>query len=68
MGYDVFCFRGHGNGDPGATGNGYKEVYIAQSFVDRINELLRNKGLNVYSNGIYENNYEVCLLKGQQIA
>ena len=67
MGYDVFCFRGHGNNDPGATGNGYKEVDIAQSFVDRINELLKNKGLSVLTNSLNQNNYEVCLLKGQQI-
>lgn len=67
MSYDIFCFRGHGNGDPGATGNGYKEVDIAQSFVSRINELLKNKGLSVLTNSLNQNNYEVCLLKGQQI-
>lgn len=67
MGYDVFCFRGHGNGDTGATGNGYKEVDIAQSFVSRINELLKNKGLSVLTNSLNQNNYQVCLLKGQQI-
>ena len=59
MGYDVFCFRGHGNGDPGATGNGYKEVDIAQSFVTRINELLKNKGLSVLTNSLNQNNYQL---------
>ena len=58
MSYDVFCFRGHGNNDPGATGNGYKEVDIAQSFVGRINELLKNKGLSVLTNSLNQNNYE----------
>lgn len=67
MGYDVFNFRGHGNGDSGAVGSGYKEVDIAQAFTTRINELLKNKGLSVLTNNINQNNYEVCLLIGQQI-
>lgn len=67
MGYDVFCFRGHGNGDCGAIGNGYKEIDIAQSFTSRINELLKNKGLNVLTNSLTQNNYEICLLVGKQI-
>lgn len=67
MNYDVVNLRGHGNGDSGAVGNGYKEVDLAQQFVDRINVLVRNKGVTVLTNTYYQNNFEICVLNGHNI-
>ena len=55
--YDIFLLRGHGNGDPGACANGYTEENLAQVIVDRVVELLKGKGVKVFTNSKYQNNY-----------
>ena len=61
--YDIFLLRGHGNGDPGACANGYTEENLAQVIVDRVVELLKGKGLKVFTNSKTQNNYVTnCLL------
>ena len=61
--YDIFLLRGHGNGDPGACANGYTEENLAQIIVDRVVELLKGKGLKVFTNSKTQNNYVTnCLI------
>lgn len=67
MNYDVVNFRGHGNGDCGAVGNNYREVDIAQMFVDEINSLLTERDISVLTNSMYQNNYEKCLIIGNNV-
>ena len=55
--YDIFLLRGHGNGDPGACANGYTEENLAQDIVDRVVELLKGKGIKVFTNSKTQNNY-----------
>ena len=55
--YDIFLLRGHGNGDPGACANGYSEENLAQIIVDRVVELLKGKGVKVFTNSKTQNNY-----------
>ena len=60
--YDIFIFRGHGNGDCGAVGNGYTEQQVAQLIVDLLVKKLRSKGVNVHTNTSTQNNYQNCCL------
>ena len=61
--YDIFLLRGHGNGDPGACANGHTEENLAQVIVDRVVELLKGKGVKVFTNSKYQNNYVTnCLI------
>ena len=60
--YDIFIFRGHGNGDCGAVGNGYTEEQVAQLIVNLLVKKLRSKGVNVHTNGANQNNYQNCCL------
>lgn len=61
--YDIFLLRGHGNGDPGACANGYTEENLAQAIVDRVVELLKGKGVKVFTNSKNQNNYNNnCLI------
>ena len=62
--YDIFLLRGHGNGDPGACSNGYTEENLAQAIVDRVVELLKGKGVKVFTNSANQNNYESNCLVG----
>lgn len=62
--YDIFLLRGHGNGDPGACANGYTEENLAQVIVDRVVELLKGKGLKVFTNSKTQNNYVTNCLVG----
>jgi N-acetylmuramoyl-L-alanine amidase len=55
--YDIFLLRGDGNGDPGACANGYTEENLAQVIVDRVVELLKGKGVKVFTNTKNQNNY-----------
>lgn len=60
--YDIFIFRGHGNGDCGAVGNGYTEEQVAQLIVNLLVKKLRSKGVNVHTNAGNQNNYQNCCL------
>lgn len=60
--YDIFIFRGHGNGDCGAVGNGYTEEQVAQLIVNLLVKKLRSKGVNVHTNASNQNNYQSCCL------
>ena len=61
--YDIFLLRGHGNGDPGACANGYTEENLAQVIVNRVVELLKGKGVKVFTNSKTQNNYvSNCLI------
>lgn len=60
--YDIFIFRGHGNGDCGAVGNGYTEEQVAQLIVNLLVKKLRSKGVNVHTNSANQNNYQNCCL------
>lgn len=60
--YDIFIFRGHGNGDCGAVGNGYTEEQVAQLIVNLLVKKLRSKGVNVHTNTSTQNNYQNCCL------
>ena len=60
--YDIFIFRGHGNGDCGAVGNGYTEEQVAQLIVNLLVKKLRSKGVNVHTNASNQNNYQNCCL------
>ena len=62
--YDIFLLRGHGNGDPGACVNGYTEENLAQVIVDRVVELLKGKGVKVFTNSKTQNNYVTNCLTG----
>lgn len=62
--YDIFLLRGHGNGDPGACANGYTEENLAQAIVDRTVELLKGKGVKVFTNSKSQNNYNNNCLTG----
>ena len=62
--YDLFILRGHGNGDPGACANGYTEENLSQVIVDRVVELLKGKGLKVFTNSKTQNNYVTNCLTG----
>lgn len=62
--YDIFLLRGHGNGDPGACANGYTEVNLAQAIVDRTVELLKGKGVKVFTNSATQNNFQSNCLVG----
>lgn len=59
---DIFIFRGHGNGDCGAVGNGYTEEQVAQLIVNLLVKKLRSKGVNVHTNASNQNNYQNCCL------
>ena len=60
--YDIFIFRGHGNGDCGAVGNGYTEEQVAQLLVNLLVKKLRSRGVNVHTNASNQNNYQSCCL------
>lgn len=60
--YDIFIFRGHGNGDCGAVGNGYTEEQVAQLLVNLLVKKLRSRGVNVHTNAQNQNNYQNCCL------
>lgn len=60
--YDIFIFRGHGNGDCGAVGNGYTEEQVAQLLVNLLVKKLRSRGVNVHTNTPNQNNYQNCCL------
>ena len=60
--YDIFIFRGHGNGDCGAVGNGYTEEQVAQLLVNLLVKKLRSRGVNVHTNASNQNNYQNCCL------
>lgn len=60
--YDIFIFRGHGNGDCGAVGNGYTEEQVTQILVDLVVKKLRSRGVNVHTNAPNQNNYQNCCL------
>ncbi len=60
--YDIFIFRGHGNGDCGAVGNGYTEEQVAQLLVNLLVKKLRSRGVNVHTNAPNQNNYQSCCL------
>ena len=60
--YDIFIFRGHGNGDCGAVGNGYTEEQVAQLIVNLLVKKLRSRGVNVHTNASNQNNYQSCCL------
>lgn len=60
--YDIFIFRGHGNGDCGAVGNGYTEEQVAQLLVNLLVKKLRGRGVNVHTNTSTQNNYQNCCL------
>ena len=60
--YDIFIFRGHGNGDCGAVGNGYTEEQVAQLLVNLLVKKLRGRGVNVHTNTSTQNNYQSCCL------
>lgn len=60
--YDIFIFRGHGNGDCGAVGNGYTEEQVSQLIVNLLVKKLRSKGVNVHTNASNQNNYQNCYL------
>ena len=60
--YDIFIFRGHGNGDCGAVGNGYTEEQVAQILVNLLVKKLRSRGVNVHTNASNQNNYQSCCL------
>ena len=62
--YDIFLLRGHGNGDCGACANGYTEENLAQVIVDRVVELLKGKGVKVFTNSKTQNNYVTNCLVG----
>ena len=62
--YDIFLLRGHGNGDPGACANSYTEENLAQVIVDRVVELLKGKGVKVFTNSKNQNNYVTNCLVG----
>ena len=62
--YDIFLLRGHGNEDPGACANGYSEENLAQVIVDRVVELLKGKGVKVFTNSKTQNNYVTNCLVG----
>lgn len=60
--YDIFIFRGHGNGDCGAVGNGYTEEQVAQILVNLLVKKLRSRGVKVHTNASNQNNYQNCCL------
>ena len=60
--HDIFIFRGHGNGDCGAVGNGYTEEQVAQLLVNLLVKKLRGRGVNVHTNASNQNNYQNCCL------
>ena len=60
--YDIFIFRGHGNGDCGAVGNGYTEEQVAQILVNLLVKKLKSRGVNVHTNASTQNNYQSCCL------
>lgn len=60
--YDIFIFRGHGNGDCGAVGNGYTEEQVSQLIVNLLVKKLRSRGVNVHTNAANQNNYQSCCL------
>lgn len=59
---DIFIFRGHGNGDCGAVGNGYTEEQVSQKLVNLLVKKLRSRGVNVHTNASNQNNYQNCCL------
>ena len=60
--YDIFIFRGHGNGDCGAVGNGYTEEQVSQLIVNLLVKKLKSRGVNVHTNAANQNNYQSCCL------
>ena len=64
--YDMFLFFGHGEGDSGATGNGYNEVDLTKELAINIYNLLVGKGVKVFTNiNNGYNNYNRNLTSGQ---
>lgn len=61
--YDIFIFRGHGNGDNGATDGVNTEVEVAQKIVNGVVSKLKSKGVSVHTNSYNENNYQNCILE-----
>lgn len=53
--YDIALFAGHGQGDPGAVGNGYQEHALALELRDKVYNLIKDKlsvhlAINPYNN------------------
>ena len=63
MNYDLYFFSGHGAGDCGAVGQGTTEEKVCKRLTKEIVRLLKEKGLNVHTNGD-KNNYKENLIKG----
>ena len=59
--YDCFVFAGHGDGDSGAVGNGYKEHEQALILTNKVAKLLTDSGLKVQTG---YNNYNKKLTSG----
>ena len=59
--YDCFVFAGHGDGDCGAVGNGYKEHEQALILTNKVAKLLTDSGLKVQTG---YNNYNKKLTSG----
>mgnify|MGYP002518217820 CR=1 FL=1 len=56
---DLFILYGHGEGDPGATGNGYQELERVKVLTGKVVKLLEDKGVSVLTNyGKDHNNYK----------
>lgn len=60
--YTMGLFAGHGNGDPGATGNGYNEADLTWELAQRIHALLiQHAGFTVQlGRNNYDNNYPLA--------
>lgn len=56
---DLYIFRGHGNGDVGACGGGLTEEHVANVLTQKVVGYLKSKGVQVQTNTLHENNYEV---------
>lgn len=65
--YDMFLFHGHGEGDGGAEGNGYTELDLARQLTNRCLSLLRDRGVNVYTND-GQNNYNRNLTRDKRFS
>lgn len=63
--YDMFLFHGHGDGDVGACGNGYKELDIVKTLQSKILNNLKPYNLNIHANN-GENNYNKDLTRGNE--
>lgn len=48
--YDLGLFFAHGEGDPGAVGNGYTEEELSKTIVNNVLKILKDKNLNIHTN------------------